>query len=103
MKCVQGRTLGEIEDFAPPITQSTFDIGLGGVSQKMYLEVKTGKNKMYKMFRGLTLYCKKNLGHFGAHLHSIFREGANLKNRKSQNVSCFSFLAISPVWDLIET
>ena len=55
MKCVQGRTLGEIEDFAPPITQWSFHIGLGGVSQKMYLEVKTGKNKKYKMFRGLTL------------------------------------------------
>ena len=87
----------------PIRTQWSFHIGLGGVSQKMYLEVKTGKNKLYKMFRGLTLCCKKNLGHFGEHLLPIFREGAYLKNRKSQNVSRFSFLAITPVLDMIET
>ena len=103
MKCVQGRTLGEIKDFAPPIHSGLFILGLVGCYKKMYLDVKTGKNKKYEMFRGFTLFCKKKLGHFGAHLVRIFREWANLKNRKSQNVTRFSFLAKSPVWDLIET
>jgi len=30
----------------------------------------------------LTLGCKKNLGHIGAHLIPIFREGVRLKNKK---------------------
>ena len=41
------------------------------------------------MVRRVTLGCKKNLGHFGAHLIPILRDGAGLKNKKSQN---FNFI-----------
>ena len=42
MKCVQERTLGEIEDFV----HNALINKAWGVSQKMDLEVKTGKNKL---------------------------------------------------------
>ena len=73
--------LGLIETFFAPLEQTTqwsFPIGLGGVSQKMDLEVKTGKNKLQQLVRGLALYCKKIWSIFDPN----FQEGAGLKHKK---------------------
>ena len=74
MKCVQERTLGEIEDFV----HNALINKAWGVSQKMDLEVKTGKNKLQQLVRGLALYCKKIWSIFDPN----FQEGAGLKHKK---------------------